>query len=54
MQDIPYGNGDDHAEGMTLFQDVAGIPSLLVVYDSPAKTRLVGESGVIADVFKLG
>lgn len=54
VQDIPYGNREDHAEGMTLFQDVAGIPSLLVVYDSPAKSRLVGDSGVIADVFKLG
>ena len=54
VQDIPYGNREEHAEGMTLFEDVAGIPSLLVVYDSPAKTRLVGDSGVIADVFKLG
>ena len=54
VQDIPYGNREEHAEGMTMFQDVAGIPSLLVVYDSPAKSRLVGDSGVIADVFKLG
>ena len=54
VQDIPYGNRQEHVEGMTLFEDVAGIPSLLVVYDSPAKTRLVGDSGVIADVFKLG
>ncbi|MFN6462155.1 MAG: DUF3616 domain-containing protein [Nostoc sp. DedVER02] len=53
VQDIPYGNREEHAEGMTLFQDVAGIPSLLVVYDSPAQTRLVGDSTVIADVFKL-
>lgn len=54
VQDIPYGNREEHAEGMTLFQEVAGIPSLLVVYDSPAKTRLVGDGSVIADVFKLG
>ncbi|MBX9257752.1 DUF3616 domain-containing protein [Desmonostoc muscorum CCALA 125] len=54
VQDIPYGNREDHAEGITLFQDVTGIPSLLVVYDSPAKTRLVGDGGVIADVFGLG
>ncbi|MEH2263252.1 DUF3616 domain-containing protein [Nostoc sp.] len=53
VQDIPYGNREDRAEGMALFQDVAGIPSLLVVYDSPAKTRLVGDGGVLADVFKL-
>ncbi|MBN3943284.1 DUF3616 domain-containing protein [Nostoc sp. NMS9] len=54
VQDIPYGNREEHAEGMTMFQDVAGIPSLLVVYDSPAKSRLMGDGGVIADVFKLG
>ncbi len=54
VQDIPYGNREDHAEGMTMFQDIAGIPSLLVVYDSPAKTRLVGDDSVMADVFKLG
>ncbi|QKQ77180.1 DUF3616 domain-containing protein [Nostoc sp. TCL240-02] len=53
VQDIPYGNREDHAEGITLFQDVAGIPSLLVVYDSPAKSRLVGDGGVVADVFKM-
>ncbi|MFN6515960.1 MAG: DUF3616 domain-containing protein [Nostoc sp. CreGUA01] len=54
VQDIPYGNREDHAEGITLFTDVTGVPSLLVVYDSPAKTRLVLDSGVIADVFGLG
>ncbi len=42
------------AEGVTLFQDVTGISSLLVVYDSPAQTRLVGDGDVMADVFKLG
>ena len=51
--DIPYGNADDHAEGMTLFADVTGLSSLLVVYDSPAKTRLEGDGDVVADVFKL-
>ncbi|MFN6558225.1 MAG: DUF3616 domain-containing protein [Nostoc sp. ChiSLP01] len=53
VQDIYYGNREDRAEGITLFQDVIGIPSVLVVYDSPAKTRLVGDGGVIADVFEL-
>lgn len=51
--DIPYGNKDDHAEGITPYQDVTGVPSLLVVYDSPSKKRLVGDTGVMADVFKL-
>ncbi|BAZ09276.1 hypothetical protein NIES4071_10830 [Calothrix sp. NIES-4071] len=52
--DIPYGNRDDHAEGITLFEQVLGKPSLLVVYDSPSKTkRVVGDTGVLADVFEL-
>jgi len=52
--EIPYGNGDDHAEGMTLFTDLSKTPSLLVVFDAPAKQRLQGDTDVIADVFKLG
>ena len=53
--EIPYGNRDDHAEGMTLFAGVSQKPSLLVVYDSPSKTkRLVGDGGVLADLFELG
>ncbi|KYC41822.1 hypothetical protein WA1_17510 [Scytonema hofmannii PCC 7110] len=51
--DIPYGNKDDHAEGITPYQDITGVPSLLVVYDSPSNKRLVGDTGVMADVFKL-
>ncbi len=54
VQDIPFGKQNDHAEGITLFEDITGTPSLLVVYDSPAKTRLVGDGGVIADVFRFG
>ncbi|KOP23747.1 hypothetical protein AMR41_24780 [Hapalosiphon sp. MRB220] len=54
VQDIPFGKQNDHAEGITLFEDIIGTPSLLVVYDSPAKTRLVGDGGVIADVFRFG
>ena len=55
---IPHGNRDDRAEGIALFQDVSGQDicgetRLLVVYDSPSQTkRLVGETGVIADVFE--
>ncbi len=53
--EIPYGNGDDHAEGMTLFTEYTNnMPTLLVVYDSPAKQRLNSDAEVIADVFKLG
>ncbi len=51
--EIPYGNGDDHAEGMTLFPGIAQTGSILVVYDSPAAARLLGVGDVVADVFKL-
>ncbi|HEY9846745.1 MAG TPA: DUF3616 domain-containing protein, partial [Candidatus Caenarcaniphilales bacterium] len=52
--DLPYGNGDHHAEGMTLYSAITQHPSLLVVYDSPAATtKLAASNGVLADVFKL-
>jgi hypothetical protein len=54
VMEIPYGNLEDHPEGITLFHEITGMPSLLVVYDSPAKKRLKGDGGAIADVLKLG
>lgn len=47
--DLPYGDGDDHPEGLAL------LPSgeLLVVYDSPAPHRLTEPGVVLADVFRL-
>lgn len=53
VRDIPFGNKEDHAEGITLFDDVTGKPSLLVVYDSPAKDRLVGDDSIVTDIFDL-
>jgi hypothetical protein len=50
--DLPYGEGDDHAEGITLI----GPPQhrrLLVVYDSPAPVRLLPDGAVLADVVQL-
>lgn len=46
---LPHGRGEDHPEGFAL------LPSgeILVVYDSPADARLVGENGVLADVFAI-
>jgi hypothetical protein len=53
--DIPFGQGDDHAEGMCLFQSgEATEPSLLVVYDSAAQGRKHGETDVEGDLFCLG
>nr|WP_200892293.1 DUF3616 domain-containing protein [Aliterella atlantica] len=53
IKEIPYGNGDDHAEGMTLFTEFTQTRSILVLYDSPAEARLQSDSDVVADVFKL-
>ncbi len=52
MMDIPYGDGVDHAEGITQFTAMSGKPSLLVVYDSPDPKRLVGTHEILADVFE--
>lgn len=52
--DIPFGNGNDHAEGICLYAANGKDPSsLLVVYDSAATSRHLGRSTMIADVFSL-
>lgn len=54
VMDVPYGQGVDHAEGMTLFSPDGGTArSLLVVYDAASKHRQSGKSTVAADVFPL-
>lgn len=47
--DLPFGDGDDHAEGIGLLDE----KRLLVVYDSPAPARLVTPGTVLADVITL-
>ncbi|GAB3347154.1 DUF3616 domain-containing protein [Modestobacter lapidis] len=49
---LPFGVGDDHAEGLGLLGPAAD-PRLLVVYDSPAPSRLTGDGCVTADVVRL-
>jgi hypothetical protein len=52
--ELPFGEGCDHAEGITLLREAPGAaPALLVVYDSPSSSRQVGHSGLRADVFEL-
>jgi Protein of unknown function (DUF3616) len=52
--DVPFGNGNDHAEGMTLFAPNGGpARSLLVVYDSASKERQNKANSVRADIFDL-
>lgn len=52
--EVPFGQGNDHAEGLTLFSmaDLPG-PSLLVVYDSPSDDRKRNVGDVKADLFGL-
>jgi hypothetical protein len=52
--EVPYGQGVDHAEGLTLFAPDGGTArALLVVYDAASESRQRGESTVAADVFLL-
>lgn len=52
--EVPFGQGDDHAEGMCLFDaGRQGGDRLLIVYDSAAERRKHGEAGVEADLFVL-
>jgi len=53
VMDLPYGEGDDHPEGLCRLDDMDGRTRLLVVYDSPAAHRIDGGS-IIADVVSLG
>ncbi len=47
--DLPFGDGDDHPEGIGLLDG----RRLLVVYDSPAPARLTTNGTVLADVITL-
>ena len=50
MLDLPYGQGYDKAEGLTLLPD----GDLLVVYDSPGSDRVnEARTSVLADVFSI-
>lgn len=49
---LPHGEGDDHAEGISLVEEPDG-PKLLVVYDSPAEWRRPDAHTVLADMVAL-
>lgn len=52
--EVPFGQGNDHAEGMCLFQ--SGEESgevLLILYDSAAQSRKQGDTDVEGDLFIL-
>ncbi|WP_020652397.1 DUF3616 domain-containing protein [Massilia niastensis] len=51
---LPYGEGVDHPEGMTLFESRGGAEeALMVVHDAASASRQIGESILVADVFPL-
>lgn len=55
LLDVPYGDGVNHAEGMVLIDGTDEVARrLLVVYDSPAESRLHANGTAIdADIFAL-
>jgi hypothetical protein len=54
LGDLPHGDGDDHAEGVTVLRlPHSRVDRLLVVYDGPSKARRIGDHGVLADFFAL-
>jgi hypothetical protein len=51
---VPFGQGDDHAEGLCLFSSgEQGGEVVLIVYDSAAPCRKHGDADVEADLFIL-
>ena len=54
IADLPYGQGDDHAEGVDVVAAEAdGRDRVLVVYDSPSRKRLGDDGSVVADLLRL-
>jgi hypothetical protein len=52
--EIPFGKGEDHAEGFTLFAKDGGEPgSILVVYDAVSERRQLEDDLMVADIFDL-
>lgn len=52
--DLPFGQGVDHPEGISLFSSQDGREQeLLVVHDAASASRQIGDSTLVADVFPL-
>jgi hypothetical protein len=51
---LPQREKEDRAEGFTVLDGSGASTSVLVVYDTPAETRLAKKGAVTADVFRLG
>ena len=51
---LPFGQGVDHPEGISLFSSQDGREEeLLVVHDSASPGRQIGDSILVADVYPL-
>lgn len=54
LLEIPFGRGSDHPEGLALWALKDGTTGLMVIYDSPADSRIdVDAKTVVADIFRL-
>lgn len=52
--ELPFGQGVDHPEGMSLFPGKdGGQTELLVVHDAASPSRQIGDSTLVADVYPL-
>jgi len=52
--EIPFGRGCDHPEGLALWGEGEEARQILVIYDSPHKSRIDKASGtIVADLFDL-
>jgi hypothetical protein len=53
VMQLPYGRGEDHAEAICLVPAEGGGEELLVVYDSPAASRLNAGTAIDSDIFRI-
>lgn len=51
LVDIPHGDGENHADGLSVFVHAHDASTLLVVYNNAAQGRKRGNEGVLEDVF---
>jgi hypothetical protein len=51
--DLPHGEEAEHPEGVALHSWFEEHDSVLVLYDTPHETRLLGPCGVFADVYRV-
>ncbi len=53
LLELPQGARVDRPEGFTVLEHSGGATTVLIVFDTPAETRLRGNCGVLADAYTL-